>query len=107
VYFTVGNLITGNVVLNADGSPAGVGGKISVPDAALGADGVLHSHESFTVSFEVGLASKTSSNLTINANGMPHDWIHPNPPPSYDANNASFVFAVRASNFSYMPVVRR
>ena len=43
VYFTVANLGTGNVLLNADGSPAGVGAKISVPAAALGGDGILHS----------------------------------------------------------------
>ena len=62
-------------------------------------------NESFTVSFDVGLASAASSNLTVDANGMPHDWIHPNPPPSYDANNASFVFAVRSSNIIYVPVI--
>jgi hypothetical protein len=97
VYFTVANLGAGNVLLNADGSPAGVGAKVSVPAAALGADGILHSSESFTFGFDVGLASAGASTLTVDANGTPHDWIHPNPPPSYDANNASFVFALAAT----------
>jgi len=106
-YFTVANLGAGNVVLNADGGPAGVGSKISIPAAALGADGILHSSESFTFTFDVGLASAGASGLTVDANGAPHDWIHPNPAPAYDANNASFVFALNASRSIFLPLITR
>jgi len=107
VYFTVGNLGTGNVLLNADGSPAGVGAKLSVPAATLGDDGILHTHDVFTFTFAVGLASADVSALTIDANGAPHDWIHPNPAPAYDANNASFVFALRTSQTLFLPIINR
>ncbi len=98
VSFTVADLAAGNLLLNADGGPAGVGATISVPAAALGSDGILHPNESFTYSFAVGLASAGASDLTVDANGVPHDWILPDPVPSYDANDASFVFAVNSSN---------
>ncbi|MBI1299766.1 hypothetical protein GC175_32985 [bacterium] len=108
VYFTVADLGTGNVLLNADGSPAGVGAKLSVPAAALGDDGILHTHDTFTFSFAVGLASADLSELTVDANGVPHDWIHPDPAPAYDANNASFVFAVNTANQSiFLPILTR
>ena len=92
VSFTVANVGAGNVVLNADGGPAGAGAKVSVPDSALGAEGMLHMNESLTFSFDIGLARPDFSSLTVDASGVPHDWIHPDPAPSYDANNASFVF---------------
>ncbi len=107
VYFTVGNLGAGNLLLNADGSPAGVGAKLSVPAAALGADGILHTHDAFTFRFAVGLASADLSALTVDANGVPHDWIHPNPAPAYDANNASFVFALSTSQSLFLPLIHR
>ncbi len=89
-YFTVANLGTGDVLLNADANSFGT--RVSVPAEALGADGILHMNESFTFSFDVGLADTNFADLTVDANGVPHDWVHPDPEPSYDANNASFVF---------------
>ena len=107
VYFTVANLGAGNVLLNADGSPAGVGAKLSVPAATLGADSILHTHDTFTFTFAVGLATADVSSLTVDANGAPHDWIHPNPAPAYDANNASFGFALRTSQSLFLPLIHR
>lgn len=107
VYFTVGNLGAGNLLLNADGSPTGVGAKLSVPAATLGDDGILHTHDTFSFSFAVGLASADLSPLTVDANGVPHDWIHPNPAPAYDANNASFSFALSTSQSIFLPIVTR
>ena len=90
VYFTVANLGLGDVLLNADAGSLGT--RVSVPADLMGADGWLHTNESFTFSFGVGLADMDFADLTVDANGVPHDWIHPDPAPSYDANNASFVF---------------
>ncbi len=90
VYFTVANLGLGDVLLNAD--PGSAGTRVSVPADVLGDDGILHTFDSFTFTFEVGLADTNFGDLTVDANGVPHDWIHPDPAPSYDANNASFVF---------------
>ncbi len=69
--FVVANVVGGNVVLNADGGPGGLAAKISVPAAALGGDGFLEPNESFTFTFDVGLAGTTVSDLTVNANGVP------------------------------------
>jgi hypothetical protein len=89
-YFTVANLSLGDVLLNADAGSLGT--RVSVPADALGDDGILHMNESFTFSFAVGLADTNFADLTVDANGVPHDWVHPDPEPSYDANNASFIF---------------
>ncbi|MFZ1756487.1 MAG: hypothetical protein WBO46_27615 [Caldilineaceae bacterium] len=95
VYFTVANLGAGNLVLNAEGGPAGVGAEILVPATALGDNGLLDANESFTIGFDVGLAAADASDFTVDANGEPWDWTpDADPAPSYDANNASFVFAV-------------
>lgn len=107
VYFSVAGLGAGNVLLNADGSPAGVGAKLSVPAATLGADSILHTHDTFTFTFDVGLATADVSGLTVDASGTPHDWIHPNPAPAYDANNASFGFALRTSQSLFLPLINR
>lgn len=105
--FTVADLAAGNVLLNADGSPAGAGAKLSLPNTALGADGLLHVNESVTVRFSIGLSSPVTATLTVNANGVPHEWTHEAPPLAGQANNASFVFAVRADNPLYLPVVAK
>lgn len=95
VYFTVADLGAGNLVLNAVGGPAGVGAEIAVPEAVLGDDGLLTANESFTLGFDVGLASTVPATLTVDANGEPWDWTpHVDPPPAYDANNESFVFTL-------------
>lgn len=96
VYFSVAGLGSGDVILNADDGPGGMGATISVPDEVLGEDGILDPFESFTFRFNVGLASGIVSELVIDANGAPYDWTSPNPAPSYDANNTSFVFSVSA-----------
>lgn len=105
--FSVADLAAGNVLLNADGSPAGAGAKLSVPNTALGTDGLLHVNETVTVRFSVGLASANLSALTVDANGVPHDWTHEAPPLAGQAHNASFVFTVRADNPLYLPLVAK
>lgn len=105
LYFTVANLAAGNVLLNADGSPAGAGAKLSVPNTTLGDDGLLHVNESVTVHFDIGLASAVTSALIVDANGVPHDWTHEAPPLAGEANNASFILSVRADNPLYLPLV--
>jgi len=107
VSFSVANLGSGNVLLNAQGGPAGVGAKILVPPEALGADKILSPNESVTLTFQVGLAQAGASALTVDASGTPYDWSRPDPAPAYDANNASFVFAVRSSNSLFLPLVKR
>lgn len=98
LYFTVANLTGSNVLLNADGSPAGNNARISVPAAALGEDELLHVNESFTISFEIGLASPPdASDFMVNANGVPHDWTHEAPALEGEANNEAFGFTIEAS----------
>ncbi len=106
--FTVTNVVGGNMVLNADGGPGGLAAKISVPAAALGGDGFLEPNEAFTVTFDVGLAGTTVSNFTVNANGVPVDWMLTTPAPTRDANNASFAFVVGANiQRVYLPMIGR
>ena len=105
LYFTVADIGAGNVLLNADGSPAGVGGKISIPANALGGDGVLQMNESFTASFDIGLAAAGASRLTLDANGVPYDWTWNAPAPVGTAHNAPFDFVVNGINF-YLPLIR-
>ncbi len=106
--FVVANVVGGNVVLNADGGPGGLAAKISVPAAALGGDGFLEPNEAFTVTFDVGLAGTTVSNFTVNANGVPVDWMLTTPAPTRDANNASFAFVVGANiQRVYLPMIGR
>jgi len=107
LYFSVADLADGNLVLNADGGPAGAGATVSVPAALLGEDGILHTNESFTIGFDVGLASADATGLTVDANGAPHDWIHPDPAPSYDANDASFTFAVETDTSIFLPLLAK
>ncbi len=106
--FVVANVVGGNVVLNADGGPGGLAAKISVPAAALGSDGFLEPNESFTFSFDVGLAGTTIFDLTVNANGYPVDWMLTDPAPTGDANNASFAFEVGANiRRVYLPLIAK
>ncbi|MBP7962924.1 MAG: DUF11 domain-containing protein [Caldilineaceae bacterium] len=92
--FVVVNLTGGNMLLNADGGPAAVEAKISVPASALGGDGILGVNEAFTLTFDVGLATADTASFTVNANGAPVDWAFTDPAPAGDANNASFIFPV-------------
>ena len=107
LYFSVADLAAGNVLLNADGSPAGQDATLTVPNTALGDDGLLSVNESVTVRFSIGLAKAEISDLTIDANGMPYDWVYDAPPLDGEAQNASFVLPVRADNPLYLPLVRK
>ncbi len=107
VSFTVADLAAGNKLLDAEGGPAGVGAQLMVSPEALGGDGVLSPNESFTLTFRVGLAQAGASGLTVDALGAPLDWVSADPEPTYDANNASFAFAVRSSNSLFLPAVRK
>lgn len=101
LYFTVADLGAGNVVLNADGGPGGVGAVVSVPGTLLGSDELLDVNESFTFVFDIGVASVQDFEFSVDANGIPFDWNPTDPPPSGDANNASFDFAL---DFDDLPV---
>ena len=106
VYFTVADLADGNVVLNTDGGPGGVGAEVLVPDIALGDNGLLDANESFTLGFDVGLAVADSFALTVDANGEPWDWTpDADPAPSYNANDTSFVFTNSSSNAIFLPMM--
>jgi hypothetical protein len=59
LYFLVLTLTNKNLLLNADGGPDGAGATVTVPAAALGADGKLTPGDAFTLSFKVGLKSLT------------------------------------------------
>ncbi len=52
-FFEIVTLTGGNVGLNADGGPGGVGSTVSVPAIDLGPDGVLSPGESFVIDFEM------------------------------------------------------
>jgi hypothetical protein len=56
LHFQVTRLTGNNLLLNADGGPGGVGAILTIPETALGADGVLSPDESFSVSFRIGLS---------------------------------------------------
>jgi hypothetical protein len=70
LYFQVTTLTNGNLLLNADGGPGGVGSRLSVPAAALGSDGVLSPNEQFTVSFDIGLQNRKSFTFLVDAYGI-------------------------------------
>lgn len=53
VFAQVKELTGGNVLLNADGNPGGVGSRVTIGD--LGEDGILSVGEEMTQSFEIGL----------------------------------------------------
>jgi hypothetical protein len=69
VFFEVVILTGGNVLCNADGGPGGVGSTLSVPPVNLGEDRVLSPGESFTVEFEIGLASSASFDFFVDVYG--------------------------------------
>lgn len=107
ISFNVTNLAGGNLVLNADGGPGGLGATISILSAQLGGDGKLSPNESFSAVFEIGLKSKDTSDFTVAAEGVPHDWTFTQPSPAYDANNTVFNFQVSGSNSIYLPNLAR
>ena len=107
VYFTVANLADGNVVLNANDGPSGMGANISVPDGLLGDNGILDVNESFTFVFEIGLASAEPSEFSLDANGVPVDWTLTDTLPAGDANNMSFAFAISTERTFFLPIITR
>ncbi len=67
-FFVVTELSEGNVLLNADGSPSGVGAKLT-PD--VGADKLLSPGESFTTEFVVGLHNRRRFRFFVDLWGVP------------------------------------
>jgi hypothetical protein len=65
LYFIVTQLTGGNLLLNADGGPGGVGARLSVPSAALGSDGVLIPGESFSQLFRIGLQQNQAFSFRV------------------------------------------
>ncbi len=67
--FVVKQLSTPNSLLNGDGPPrTGVGQRLT-PD--VGSDGVLSAGESFTVEFDIGLASRAVFSFLVDLLGVP------------------------------------
>jgi hypothetical protein len=71
LFFKVKILTGGNVVLNADGGPAGVGAVISVPAGALGDNGTLEPNETFTIAFKIGLKKHWPFLFFVDGYGVP------------------------------------
>jgi hypothetical protein len=67
-FFVVTELSEGNVLLNADGSPSGVGAKLT---ANVGADQILSPGEAFTTEFVVGLHSRRRFRFFVDLWGVP------------------------------------
>lgn len=113
VYFSVAELTGGNLLLNADGGPAGEGAIVSVPGALLGEEELLDVDESLTFTFQIGLASLNGFDFAVDANGIPVDWVPNVSAVAADgASSESFRFTVSesdftpaTSNFLYLPVV--
>jgi hypothetical protein len=70
LFFEAAVLTGGNVVLNAYGGPEGEGAVIPVPSANLGDDGTLAPGGSFTVDFEIGLATLQPFSFYVDAYGV-------------------------------------
>ncbi len=70
IQFEVTRLTRNNLLLNADGGPAGVGAILSVAPEALGSDGILSPHESFTVKFKIGLQTWRPFRFAVDATGV-------------------------------------
>ncbi|MCB0212138.1 MAG: ExeM/NucH family extracellular endonuclease, partial [Anaerolineae bacterium] len=77
VYFEVTTLSGGNLLLNADGGPGGVGSTLSVPLDTAGEDGdlVLSPGESFTVDFEIGLKKRQGFSFFVDTYGVVTDGV--------------------------------
>ena len=70
LHFEVVELTNGNVLLNADGGPAGIDAIISIPPADLGANEVLDPNESFPIVFEIGLTAPGPFDFVVDAYGL-------------------------------------
>ena len=69
IFFEVDDLTGGNLVLNADGGPGGVGATISVPNSDL-PSGALDPTETFVVGLQIGLASPNPFTFFVNGFGV-------------------------------------
>lgn len=70
LYFLVVELSGGNLLLNADGGPAGVGATVSIPASALGSNGTLDPGESVQVTFKIGMQSFQSFDFFVDPYGI-------------------------------------
>ncbi len=67
-FFVVAELSEGNLLLNADGGPAGAGARLT---AQVGADKILSPGESFTSEFVIGLQSRRRFRFFVDVWGQP------------------------------------
>ena len=67
-FFVVTELSGGNLLLNADGGPGGVGAKLT-PE--VGADGIIEPGESFTTDFVIGLQHRSAFTFFVDLLGKP------------------------------------
>ncbi|MCB0212192.1 MAG: CSLREA domain-containing protein [Anaerolineae bacterium] len=86
IFFKVVTLTRNNVVLNADGGPAGVGATVSVPND-------IPAGGSFTINFEIGLQTPKSFNFLVDAYGIPSDTASLSNPETSD-NSEGFTFTI-------------
>ena len=63
-------LTGGNLLLNADGGPGGVGSSLTIPNIDLGGDEVLTPGENFQAIFEIGLASPNPFTFFVDVFGV-------------------------------------
>ncbi len=70
IRFEVSQIRAGDLLLNADGGPGGLGAEIAVPDQVLGSDGKLTPNESFGQVFEVALESPGSAPFYVEVYGV-------------------------------------
>ncbi|MBV7329306.1 ExeM/NucH family extracellular endonuclease [Chloroflexi bacterium TSY] len=73
LFFVITKLTRGNLLLNADGGPAGEGATLSIPNSALGDDQLLTSGESVNVDFVIGLAKSRNFRIRVDAYGSVHE----------------------------------
>ena len=106
IYFEVVELSNGNLLLNADGGPGGVGSRLSVTSPASLAPG-----ESFTVDFRIGLASLSPFNFFVDAYGITSSTAVTS---TVRGQNEGFNFVVEEDEFEeqqqiplYLPMIVR
>lgn len=109
--FVVTQLTGGNLLLNADGGPDGVGARKSVLPAALGSDGILSPNEEFDEVFEIGLQQQQRFTFLVDVYGRSGTSLA-----AADSSGklASFTFTISESDFEaasdgtiYLPLIVR
>jgi uncharacterized repeat protein (TIGR01451 family) len=71
IFFAVAWISHSNLVLNADGGPAGQGAVVTLPPPALGEDFLLTPGEAFTVTFQIALQAPFPFYLDVDAYAVP------------------------------------